>query len=138
MAEQITYRYGGYENLSLSQAEIAARAYDAGMPPSVRPINAFNSIVWIPCRVMIAGVPTEYGVALDVNNVVLWRNINGGVNTAGSVNLGHKIFALPGSLGVGFYNPTTGSTLICYDANTFLTLPSGSGKYLMSQAIEFQ
>lgn len=136
MSELTTHRYGGYENLNLTQAEIAARAYDAGLPPTARPVNAYHNLTFKPVRVMLGTVPTEYGVDIDAAGAVQWRNPSGVVTVGGTGFTGYVLFCLAGGIGVGAYNSITGDSKVCYGVGAWLTLPLHTGKHLKAQAIE--
>lgn len=131
-----TFRYGGYENLNLTQAEIAARSYNAGLPPSVRPINAYQNLIFKPVRVMVGTVPTEYGIDINAAGVCQWRNPSGTVTAGGTAFNGFALFALPGSLGVGAYNYVTGASKVAYAPGVWIDLPTNTCKFLKAQAIE--
>lgn len=132
-----THRYGGYENLNLTQAEIAARAYDTGLPPTIRPVNAYHNLTFKPVRVMVGVIPTEFGVDIDAAGVVQWRNNSTGIVTAGGTGFsGFSLFTLPGSMGVGAYNATTRVSQAAFAPGVWLTLPVTTGKHLKAQALE--
>jgi hypothetical protein len=136
MPDIATHRYGGYENLNLTQAQIASRAYNAGLPPTIRPVNAYHNLTFKPVRVMLGTVPTEYGVDIDAAGSVQWRNPSGVVTVGGTGFAGYVLFCLAGSIGVGAYNSISGDTKVCYAAGTWLTLPLQTGRHLKAQEIE--
>lgn len=136
MAEIPSQKFGGYENLNLTQAEIASRSYNAGLPPSVRPINAYQNLTFKPVRLMVNGMPTEFGVDINAAGFVQWRNRDGTVTPGTILFIDYALFALAGNLGLGAYNFSTGETRVAYEPTVWITLPVGTGKFLKAEALE--
>jgi hypothetical protein len=135
MSELTTHRYGGYENLYLTAAEIAARAYNAGLPTSTMPIAINGGVIWQQIKVVINGVLTTQHVSIDANSNVIWRDANGVISNNGTL-IGGSLSVLPGGFGVLLYNSANGTTYVSYAPGAWIQLPNFTGKYLKPHCLE--
>jgi hypothetical protein len=138
MADLQLFNYGLYNNEYITAAEIAARSYNAGDPPSVRTINAFNSIIWKPVKMLVGNVLTDYAVGLDGGSQIIWRDPQGVVTSAlpAVSTPGAELFALSSGLGACLWVPSSGVTFLSFAPSVLIPATAGLGKYLETMALE--